>query len=132
MYARYKDLTLVEQGFRTSKTVELEMRPIHVRCEASTRGHALVVMMAYRLVQELARRWSLLDLTVGEGVRELDTFCAMKMHVNGAASFQIIPEPRADIAELITLSGVKLPKTLPSRGAKVATKKKLHENRLKR
>ncbi len=132
VYARYKDLTLVEQAFRTSKTVELEMRPIHVRCEASTRGHALVVMMAYRLVQELARRWSSLDLTVGEGVRELDTFCAMKMHVNGAASFQIIPEPRADIAELITLSGVKLPKTLPSRGAKVATKKKLHENRLKR
>jgi transposase len=52
---RYRDLALVEQAFRTSKTVQLEMRPIHVRREVSTRGHALVVMLAYRLVQELAR-----------------------------------------------------------------------------
>jgi len=27
---RYKDLTLVEQNFRTSKTPEMELRPIHV------------------------------------------------------------------------------------------------------
>jgi transposase len=55
VHDRYKDLALVEQAFRTSKTVQLEMRPIHVRREVSTRGHALVVMLAYRLVQELAR-----------------------------------------------------------------------------
>jgi Transposase DDE domain len=132
VHARYKDLTLVEQAFRTSKTVELELRPIHVRCEASTRGHALVVMLAYRLAQELSRRWSSLDLTIGEGVRELDTLCAMEMWVNGAACCQRIPEPRADVAELIRLSRVKLPQTLRSRGVKVATKKKLDNNRIKR
>jgi transposase len=132
VHARYKDLTLVEQAFRTSKTVELEMRPIHVRCEASTRGHALVVMLAYRLVQELARRWNSLDLTVAEGVRELDTLCTMQMHVHGMACCQTIPAPRVDIAELITLSGVKLPQSLRSRGAKVATKKKLNKNRIQR
>jgi transposase len=43
VHDRYKDLTLVERNFRTSKTVELEMRPVHVRLESSTRGHALVV-----------------------------------------------------------------------------------------
>jgi transposase len=42
--------------FRTLKSVELEMRPIYVRCESSTRGHVLVVMLAYRLTQQLARR----------------------------------------------------------------------------
>ena len=31
IHARYKDLSMVEWAFRTSKTVQLEMRPIHVR-----------------------------------------------------------------------------------------------------
>ncbi len=57
VHARYKDLAHVEQAFRTSKTVELEMRPIHVRTEKSTRGHTLVIMLAYRLIKELLRCW---------------------------------------------------------------------------
>jgi transposase len=35
----------VEQAFRTAKTALLEMRPITVRLESRTRGHALVVML---------------------------------------------------------------------------------------
>jgi hypothetical protein len=132
VHARYKDLTLVEQAFRTSKTVELEMRPIHVRCEESTRGHALAVMLAYRLAQELSRRWISLNLTVGEGIRELGTLCAMEMRVEGVVRAQSIPLPRADSAELIRLSGVKLPKTIRTRGIKVATRKKLQKRRVKR
>lgn len=67
-------------AFRTSKTVELEMRPIHV-CLATrttrTRGHAFVVMMAYRIVQELSIRWQQLDITVEEGINELSSLCAI-------------------------------------------------------
>src|ERR1700751_3847513 len=77
VHDRYKDLTLVEQAFRTSKTVELEMRPIYVQLENSTRGHALVVMLASRLVHELARRWQTLDLTVQEGLKKLSTLCVV-------------------------------------------------------
>ena len=40
IHDRYKDLALVEQAFRTGKTVELEARPIHVRLATRTRGHA--------------------------------------------------------------------------------------------
>ena len=105
MHERYKDLALVEQAFRTSKTVQLEMRPIHVRREASTRGHALVVMLAYRLAQELAQRWREVDLTV---------------------------QPSADLARLIELARVTVPKILRRSSAKVATKKKLPENRARR
>jgi hypothetical protein len=36
VHERYKDLALVEQAFRTSKTVQLELRPIHVRREVCT------------------------------------------------------------------------------------------------
>ena len=58
VHDRYKDLALVEQNFRTSKTVALELRPVQVRLETSTRGHALVVMLAHRLIQELQHCWA--------------------------------------------------------------------------
>jgi hypothetical protein len=44
---RYRDLTEVEVAVRNSKTAHLELRPIHVRTEEHTRGHALVAMLAY-------------------------------------------------------------------------------------
>ena len=64
VHTRYKDLMHVEMAFRTSKTVELELRPINVRLESRTRGHVFVVMLAYKIVQELAKRWQAIDLTV--------------------------------------------------------------------
>ena len=45
VHARYNDLAKVEWAFRTSKTVELETRPIHVRLDERTRRHALLVML---------------------------------------------------------------------------------------
>jgi len=132
VHSRYKDLALVEQAFRTSKTVELEMRPIHVRCEASTRGHALVVMLAYTLVRELARRWIDLDLTVEEGINKLATLCVTEIISDGKARCGTVPQPRPDVAELIALSGIPMPAVIRSRGVKVATKKKLPPRRVKR
>ena len=46
VHDRYKDLVQVEWAFRDSKTVQLEMRPVYLRDENRTRGHALVVMVA--------------------------------------------------------------------------------------
>ena len=68
---RYKALALVEWAFRTSKTVELEMRPVYVRLAERTSAHALVVMLAYRIVQELAERWRSLNRMAEEGLQEL-------------------------------------------------------------
>ena len=132
VHSRYKDLALVEQAFRTSKTVVLEMRPIHVRCEASTRGHVLVVMLAYILVRELARRWINLDLTVGEGLDQLATLCVTEIISDGKVRCCTVPQPRPDVAQLIALSGIPMPAVIRSRGVKVATKKKLPPRRVKR
>jgi len=129
IHERYKDLSLVEWAFRTSKTVELEMRPLFVRLESRTRGHAFVVMLAYRIVNELAKRWSGIDLTVQEGISELSQLCAMEMRINGEPQCNKIPEPRESIANLLHAARVKLPEVLPSKGIKVATRKKLIENR---
>ncbi len=131
VHARYKDLALVERAFRTSKTVELEMRPIHVRLATRTRGHALVVMLGYVIVQELSRRWCEINLTVEEGIKQLTTLCATELHVNGQPRCNRIPDPRESIRELLAAAEVRLPDALACKGIKVATRKKLPENRIK-
>jgi hypothetical protein len=88
-------------------------------------------MLGYRLVQELAKRWSALNLTVQEGLDELSSLCATEVLLQGSVRYQKIPTPRASVAELLKLAEVKLPEVLPSRGVAVATRKKLPENRPK-
>ena len=125
VHARYKSLGEVEQAFRRSKTVELEMRPVHVRKESSTRGHLLVVMLAYLLMQELGKRWAQLDLTVKEGLARLNTYCAVEI----AGVVKVMLQPRADVQALISAAGVTLPTMLPGPMSKVATRKKLPQSR---
>jgi len=129
IHDRYKDLALVEWAFRTSKTVQLEMRPINVRLESRTRGHAFVVMMAYRIVKELAQLWTSVDLTVQEGLSELDALCSTEVSIAEGGCFHQIPEPRELSRQLLNLADVKLPTILPKKGIKVATKKKLQSRR---
>jgi len=104
VHERYKDLALVEQNFRTSKTVELEMRPVHVRLEASTRGHVLVVMLAHRLIQELQRSWAQENLTVQEGINQLSSLCVTEVLVKGIVKDQLVPEGREPVKRLLQLA----------------------------
>lgn len=129
IHDRYKDLALVEWAFRTSKTVELEIRPVHVRLAKRTRGHAFVIMLAYRIVQELANRWNKIDLTVDEAIKELSTLCATEMKVKGKSLCNKISEPRESISKLLKAANVKMPEALSCRDIKVATRKKLPERR---
>jgi len=49
LHDRYCGLESVERAFRTMKTAHLEMRPVFVRKEKSTKGHVFVVMLALLL-----------------------------------------------------------------------------------
>lgn len=129
IHNRYKDLCLVESAFRSSKTVNLELRPIHVRLVSRTRGHVFVVMMAYRIIQELAVRWQDIDVTVEEGIKELSTLCAQEVSFNGKEPCNQIPKPRASVGKLINAARVRMPEVLPSKGIVVSTKKKLTDRR---
>jgi len=132
VHDRYKDLTLVEQNFRTSKTVELELRPIHVRRENSTRAHVLVVMLAHRLIRELQHAWAGENLTVAEGLKQLSSLCVTEVLVNGTVKDQLLPEPRAQIKKLLELLKIELPKKLHYTGRIVPTKKHLKQSRITR
>jgi len=132
VHDRYKDLTLVEANFRTCKTVELELRPVHVRLEASTRGHVFVVMLAYRLIQELQYAWAGEDLTVEEGLKQLSSLCVTQVVVNGKVKDQLVPEGRPQVKKLMELAKTDLPKKLRYRGMVVSTKKQLTQTRPRR
>ncbi len=125
VHERYKSLGEVEQAFRRSKTVELEMRPVHVRKETSTRGHLLVVMLAYLIMKELGERWAHLDMTVKEGLDRLNTYCAVEI----AGVIKVMLQPRADVQSLVDAARVTLPTALPRSKNKVATRKKLPKHR---
>ena len=129
IHSRYKDLAKVEWAFRTSKTGQLEMRPVFVRTEESTRGHVFIVMLAYRITQELAKRWKDVDMTVEEAVEALDTLCLMEIHIGGMAVSQRFPEPRHDISRLLDAARIRLPAFLPISNVNVSTRKKISERR---
>jgi len=131
VHARYKDLAKVEWAFRTCKTTELEMRPVHVRLADRTKGHALVVMLAYRVIQELTARWHDIDLTVEEGINELAQVCAVEMRIKNKPFCNKIPQPRSSIQTLLNKADVHLPEVFSASGKKVATRKKLTEARKK-
>lgn len=131
IHERYKDLTMVEQAFRTSKTVLLELRPIYVRLASRTRGHAFVVMLAYQIIKELSKRWKDLDLTVEEGIENLATLCTMEVKIN-ERTYNQIPIPNNLLQQLFKTASVTVPEVLPKASlgkSKVATRKKLPTER---
>jgi hypothetical protein len=129
IHDRYKDLAMVESAFRTCKTSHLEVRPVFVRTEANTRGHVLVVMLAYRIIRALKQAWKDIDLTVEEGLRELDRICAMQLSVKGGGACLRIPELSPIAKELLGALDVKLPLMLPKSTVEVDTKRELASRR---
>jgi transposase len=129
IHDRYKDLAHVEWAFRTSKTGLLEARPFYVRLETRTRGHLLVVMLAYLMVRELAKCWRDLELTVEEGLDELKSLCTTRVRVKGQSVLHNVFEPRESVQRLLNAAHVTLPKTIADRGVHVSTRKKLVEER---
>ena len=72
VHERYMSLIEVERDFRTMKTGLLELRPIFLRKAERTEGHALVTMLALKLVRALDRRVAPVGLTVVDAVERLN------------------------------------------------------------
>jgi transposase len=129
IHERYKDLAEVERAFRTFKTDFLEVRPIYVQTEKSTRGHVVVVMLSYMTVRRLRRAWEKFDMTVEEGLNQLSTLCSMEMKVKNQASCLKIPRPREKSRQLLKALDIRMPIVLPHHNVRVVTRKKLVERR---
>ena len=51
----YKSLALVERAFRSVKTVDLEVRPVHHRLAGRVRAHVFLCMLAYYVVWHMRK-----------------------------------------------------------------------------
>jgi len=65
----YKDLSTVERAFRSLKTVDLKVRPIHHRLADRVRAHVLLCMLAYYVEWHMRR--SLATILFDEEEREV-------------------------------------------------------------
>ena len=128
VHDRYTDLEQIERDFRTIKQTHLELRPVFVRKETSTKGHVFVVMLALLLQRQLEKYWEDLDITVTEGLMELSSVSIHTITLKNV-SVNKIPQPTQLGQELLKAADITLPPALPSFQAKVATKKKLKRKR---
>lgn len=59
----YKSLSHVERDFRSVKTIDLDLRPIHHRLTDRVKAHVLICMLAGHLVWHLRKAWAPLTYT---------------------------------------------------------------------
>jgi transposase len=111
VHDRYMDLTQVERDFRTLKTGLLELRPIFLRKEGRTRGHALVCLLALKLARELERRLAPLGLTVEDGLERLKAVRLVRLGSSEEVQLWRLPAsyPRAQSEVLEALPKLKPP-----------------------
>lgn len=124
IHKNYKDLQKVERAFRESKTGHLELRPIHVRKEDSTRGHVLVVMLAYILRMEMDKIWEHINTTVEEGIVGLTAISGIILSETENIKVLGVPKPNQYGTELLKALKIQLPKTIIQKNLKVDTRKK--------
>jgi transposase len=112
IHDRYKDLSKVEQAFRTMKTGLLEIRPLFVRRADHTRGHVFMVMLSYLLSKEIESSTIDLKITTSELMHDLDRICIHYQWLPGEVRIARLPKPTAAQAEILQSLEIKLPEAL--------------------
>jgi len=131
IHDRYKDLAMVERDFRTLKTGHLEFRPWFVCTQDNTQAHALTSMLALKIRRHLERAWWPLEVTVEEGLRELETLCVMELihPQSGEVVARQVPEASPRQKQLLDALKLGLPAAVPQSEVIVGTRKKINKVR---
>lgn len=109
IHERYKDLSLVEQAFRTMKTSLEEIRPLYLRKEQRTRGHVFVCMLAYMTIKYLCDQLKDSGLTRNFILETLDGIQYIEYHFD-KQKMKIMPKKLLDCNALILEKlNIKLP-----------------------
>ena len=122
---------MVERDFRTLKTGHLEFRPWFVCTADNTQAQALTAMLALKVRRHLERAWWSLEVTVAEGLRELEKLCGLELihPQSGRVVARQVPEPSARQKQLLDALSLTLPARVPAAAVTVGTRKKIHRVR---
>jgi hypothetical protein len=131
IHDRYKDLAFVERDFRTLKSGHLEFRPWFVCTEDNTQAHALTSMLALKVRRHLERAWWSLEVTVEEGLRELERLCVTELYhpESGEVVARQAPDPSPRQKQLLDALKLATPATVPEAKVIVGTRKKINQVR---
>jgi Transposase DDE domain len=83
--ATYKSLANVERDFRSLKSIDLDLRPIHHYTENRVRAHVFICMLAAYLVWHLRAAWAPLTYTDENRPEPADPVAAAKRSTAAAA-----------------------------------------------
>jgi hypothetical protein len=97
----------------------------------NTQAHALTCMLALKVRRHLERAWWKLELTVEEGLRELEQLCVMELvhPESGQVVARQVPEPSARLKQLLAALDLTPPSEVPEAKVTVGTRKKIQQKR---
>jgi hypothetical protein len=95
----YKGLSQVERAFRSLKTTDLDIRPIHHRRARRVRGHVLLCMLAYYVTWHMQQALAPMLFT------DHDKQTAARQRISPVAAARVSPAARAKAATKRTADG---------------------------
>ena len=95
----YKGLSQVERAFRSLKTTDLDIRPIHHRRARRVRGHVLLCMLAYYVTWHMQQALAPMLFT------DHDRHAAARQRTSPVAAARVSPAARAKAATKRTADG---------------------------
>ena len=109
---QYKQLWMVEQWFRSCKTL-LQTRPIYHRCDETIRGHVFCSFLALVLRQELQTRLEERghDLEWADVIGDLDRLQMVEVEQDGKR-FLLRSEVQGSCGQVFQAAGVAIPPTV--------------------
>jgi len=115
---RYKDLWMVEDVFRSLKSV-LRTRPVWHQCDETIRGHVFSSFLALVLLKELLGRLEesstdqeLPKIEWGRLKRDLDALDETEVRTKKGQSFLLRSDLRGDCGRALQAAGVAIPPTV--------------------
>lgn len=111
---QYKQLWMVEQAFRSVKSV-LETRPVYHKCDDTIRGHVFCSFLALVMMKELLARLEAKGkkLEWNDIRRDLEALREVELKTDGE-SYYLRTELRGTCFDVLSAAGVAVPPTLRS------------------
>ena len=109
---RYKELWLVEQAFRTAKSL-LDTRPIFHKCDETIRGHVFCSFLALLMQKELFLRMANAGIEAEWAaiLRDLDALTEAEIE-NGGRRFLVRSRAKGATVAVLRCVGARLPVTI--------------------
>jgi hypothetical protein len=120
VHDRYQDLAKVERNWRSMKTGLLEIRPLFLRKANRTRAHALICMLALKIVREMESRLTAAfgttdtdphAVTLPDALASLSRLCLQHYSLENGTTITRLPQPDSRQQAILEALHITLPRS---------------------